>query len=70
MRNSYKAIAAATLGAIMLATVGCGSQPITPREEGTLGGCWLGAGTGAIIGRRRRPSRRGRGDRRRNRRFG
>jgi len=50
MRTVYKAVAAAVLGTIMLATVGCTSQPLTYREKGTLGGGVLGAGTGAIIG--------------------
>ena len=50
MRTGYKAIALSAIGALMLATVGCSSQPMTAREEGTLGGGVLGAGTGAIIG--------------------
>ncbi len=51
MRSAYKVIAAAVLGAFMLGAVGCtGSQPLSTREEGTLGGGVLGAGTGAIIG--------------------
>ena len=43
-------IAAAVFGAIMLATMACHAQSITPLEEGALGGGVLGAGTGAIIG--------------------
>jgi uncharacterized protein YcfJ len=51
MRSAYKIIAMSVMGALMLGAVGCsGSQPITTREEGTLGGGVLGAGTGAIIG--------------------
>src|SRR5690348_1169101 len=51
MRTAYKALAASVIGAVMLAAVaGCSGQPLTYREEGTLGGGVLGAGTGAIIG--------------------
>ena len=32
------------------ALAGCTGQPLSTREEGTLGGGVLGAGTGAIIG--------------------
>ena len=34
----------------MFITACSGSQPLSTREEGTLGGGLLGAGTGAIIG--------------------
>jgi uncharacterized protein YcfJ len=50
MRTTYKAIAASIIGVMMLAAVGCSSQPLTAREKGTLGGGVLGAGTGALIG--------------------
>jgi uncharacterized protein YcfJ len=43
----------ASFGALVLAvslTACSGSQPLSTREEGTLGGGLLGAGTGAIIG--------------------
>jgi osmotically inducible lipoprotein OsmB len=50
MHTAYKVIAGLVLGAMMLAAVGCASQPLTTREEGTLGGGALGAGSGAIIG--------------------
>ena len=43
----------ASICTLVLATVltACsGSQPLSTREEGTLGGGLLGAGTGAIIG--------------------
>ena len=39
----------AGLAAAILAA-GCTGQPLSAREEGTLGGAGLGAGTGAIIG--------------------
>jgi osmotically inducible lipoprotein OsmB len=50
MRKVYKAVAALVAGVLMLGAVGCASQPLSTREEGTLGGGALGAGTGAIIG--------------------
>jgi outer membrane lipoprotein SlyB len=39
-----------TLVLAMFLTACSGSQPLSTREEGTLGGGLLGAGTGAIIG--------------------
>src|SRR5271163_969476 len=39
-----------TLVLAMFITACSGSQPLSTREEGTLGGGVLGAGTGAIIG--------------------
>src|SRR5437868_14289753 len=41
-------VAFALVAAFALAA--CGGQPLSTREEGTLGGGVLGAGTGAIIG--------------------
>jgi len=38
----------ALAGTLVLA--GCSGQPLSTREEGTLGGTALGAGTGAIVG--------------------
>jgi osmotically inducible lipoprotein OsmB len=41
-------IAFVLIGALAIA--GCSGQPLSTREEGTLGGGVLGAGAGAIIG--------------------
>ena len=41
---------AALLLIAAFAMAGCSGQPLSTREEGTLGGGALGAGTGAIIG--------------------
>ena len=50
MRKSIGVIMSLALaGTLVLA--GCSGQPLSTREEGTLGGTALGAGTGAIMGR-------------------
>jgi len=51
-RNPNKGVLATVALALVaaLALAGCGGQPLSTREEGTLGGGALGAGTGAIIG--------------------
>jgi osmotically inducible lipoprotein OsmB len=47
------------LGCVLLVTVllsfffalaGCSGEPLTTREEGTLGGAAIGAGSGALVG--------------------
>ena len=43
----------ATMAFVLVAAftlAGCSGQPLSTREEGTLGGGVLGAGAGAIIG--------------------
>lgn len=47
--TSTRSILSLTLVAAMLAQ-GCTAGPMTPREQGAVGGAMLGAGTGAIIG--------------------
>ena len=47
MRTKLAIIAAL---AFSLLAAGCTSQPLSTREEGTLGGAALGAGAGAIVG--------------------
>jgi len=37
-------------GALSVFTVGCGSPELTPREQMTLAGGVIGAGTGALVG--------------------
>jgi osmotically inducible lipoprotein OsmB len=39
-----------TLWVMIVALAGCSGEPLSTREEGTLGGGAIGAGTGAIIG--------------------
>jgi Glycine zipper len=51
-RHSNKGMLA-TVAVVLVAAfalAGCSGQPLSTREEGTLGGGVLGAGTGAIIG--------------------
>src|SRR5215472_11390557 len=49
MRKGVTAIVSLALaGTLVLA--GCSGQPLSTREEGTLGGTALGAGGGALIG--------------------
>ena len=47
-----------------LVVAGCSGQPLTTREEGTIGGTAIGAGAGAIVGAAVESSARGRRDRR------
>lgn len=48
--KSFVVIATLAVAAMMTLAACSGSQPLSTREEGTLGGGVLGAGTGAIIG--------------------
>jgi len=43
-------LAVITLWVMIAALAGCSGEPLSTREEGTLGGGAIGAGTGAIIG--------------------
>jgi hypothetical protein len=43
----------ATLGLLLAASLAlsaCSGEPLTTREEGTIGGAAVGAGTGALVG--------------------
>ena len=50
MRKGLTAIIMSLALAGSLVIAGCSGQPLSTREEGTLGGTALGAGGGALIG--------------------
>jgi len=52
-RNVSSGWFSATLGLLLsasLALCACSGEPLTTREEGTIGGAAIGAGTGALVG--------------------
>ena len=52
-RNVWSGVFSATLGLLLAASLAlsaCSGEPLTTREEGTIGGAAIGAGTGALVG--------------------
>jgi hypothetical protein len=52
-KNISSGLLSATLGLLLAASVAlsaCSGEPLTTREEGTIGGAAVGAGTGALVG--------------------